>query len=123
MIILQPRRCKICNNDFVDSNVHRKYCTKECGLIARQKRWLAWDRKKNNRDAGKKYSCFICKKEIIKVLKHIVAYPSKKEPRRTKDGYPSEFAYDEFAYKRMVNSYRDALKQLIKDIKEWNSGE
>lgn len=29
-------------------------------------------------------------------------------PRSTEDGYPTEFVYDEFAYKRIVDSYRKA---------------
>lgn len=49
-----------------------------------------------------------------KVIKIIVDYPPKGSPRRTKDGYPHEMSYDEFAYKRMVDSYRDALKGILR---------
>ncbi len=42
-------------------------------------------------------------------LEAIRDYPQK-GGRRTDDGYPSEVVYDEFAYRRMVNSYRDAAK-------------
>ncbi len=47
-----------------------------------------------------------------KAIQKIISYPEKGMPRRTKDGYPSEVVYDEHAYKRMVNSYRDALKEI-----------
>ena len=49
-----------------------------------------------------------------KMIKKIIDYPEKGGPRRTKDGYPSEIAYDEYAYKRMVDSYRTALKEILK---------
>lgn len=35
-------------------------------------------------------------------------YPPKKSKRRTKDGYPLEFVYDEWAYRRVIDSYREA---------------
>lgn len=38
-------------------------------------------------------------------LQTIRDYPVKPEDR-TEDGYPTEVAYDEFAYKRIVDSYR-----------------
>lgn len=56
-------------------------------------------------------------KGIRKALKDVIAYPEKGHPRRTKDGYPSELAYDEFAYKRIVNSFRDALKEILEEYK------
>lgn len=43
-------------------------------------------------------------------LEAIRDYPRKGEPRRTKDGYPAEVCYDEFAYKRIVDSYRDIAR-------------
>ncbi len=55
---------------------------------------------------------------IKKVLKQIIGYPDKKNPRRTENGYPSELFYDDFAYERMVDSYRNALKELLKNIEE-----
>ena len=54
---------------------------------------------------------------IKKAIQQIISYPKKGEPRRTKDGYPSEFAYDDYAYKRMVNSFRDALKKVLRDYR------
>lgn len=49
-----------------------------------------------------------------KMIKKIIDYPEKGNTRRTKDGYPSEMVYDEYAYKRMVDSYRDALKGILR---------
>ena len=57
------------------------------------------------------------KQEIKKVIKEIIDYPPKGNSRRTKDGYPLELICDEFAYKRMVNTYRDALGNLLRKIK------
>ena len=54
---------------------------------------------------------------IRKAIKQVIGYPPKGHPRRTKNGYPSEFDYDRFAYERMVRSVRDALKQILKDYK------
>ncbi len=42
-------------------------------------------------------------------LEAIRDYPQE-GGRRTEDGYPSEVVYDEFAYRRMVNSYRAAAE-------------
>jgi len=33
--------------------------------------------------------------------------------RVTKEGYPSEIVYDQFAYERIVDSYRDQAKDLL----------
>ena len=52
-----------------------------------------------------------------KAIKKIISYPEKGMPRRTKDGYPLEVVHDEFAYKRMVDSYRDALKEILRGEK------
>ena len=51
-----------------------------------------------------------------KAIRQVINYPTKKQGRRTEDGYPLEFSYDEFAYKRMIDSIRDALKEIIKDF-------
>ncbi len=51
--------------------------------------------------------------EMLEVLKGILEYPREGNPRRSVDGYPAELAYDEFAYKRMVDSYRDAARAAI----------
>jgi len=49
---------------------------------------------------------------IRDALRQIIGFPPKGYPRRTKDGYPLEFIYDEWAYKRMVRSYRDVLRDF-----------
>jgi len=49
-----------------------------------------------------------------KAIQEVISYPEKGSPRRSKDGYPSEVSYDEFAYKRMVDSYRDVLKEILR---------
>lgn len=41
-------------------------------------------------------------------LEAIRDYPKEGHDRRDEEGYPREFVYDEFAYKRMVDSFRDA---------------
>ena len=51
--------------------------------------------------------------EIKKAIQEVIDYPTKEQGRRTEDGYPTEFAYDEFAYKRIVDSYRRALKNIL----------
>jgi len=56
-------------------------------------------------------------KEIRSALRGVIAYPDKNDPRRTKDGYPLEIIYDVFAYKRIVRSYREALKEILRDYK------
>jgi transketolase C-terminal domain/subunit len=40
-------------------------------------------------------------------------YPPSGHPRRTGDGYPAEVVYDEFAYKRVVDTYRSALSHAL----------
>ncbi len=42
-------------------------------------------------------------------LEAIRDYPQE-GGRRTDDGYPSEVLYDEFAYRRMVNGYRETAE-------------
>lgn len=54
---------------------------------------------------------------IRKALKQVISYPTKKQGRRTYDGYPLEFCYDKFAYKRMIDSVRDALRAILKEFK------
>ena len=53
-------------------------------------------------------------KGMRKAIKQVIGYPPK-GGRRTKDGYPAEFFYDEWAYRRMVDSVRDALKRILKE--------
>jgi len=43
-------------------------------------------------------------------LKAILEYPKKGNSKRAKDGYPSEVVYDEFAYRRIVDTYRTAAR-------------
>ena len=54
---------------------------------------------------------------IKKAIRKVIFYPKKNHPRRTENGYPEELIYDQFAYERMVDSYRDALRQILKDYK------
>ena len=54
---------------------------------------------------------------IRKAIRKVASYPTKKQGRRTDDGYSEEMVYDEFAYKRMVDSYRIALKKILKEFK------
>ena len=67
-------------------------------------------------EAPVKPACERCK-WIEKQLKKVIAYPTKAQGRRTKDGYPSELIYDEYRYKRMIDSFRQALKDILKDSK------
>jgi hypothetical protein len=57
-------------------------------------------------------------KKLVKALRQIIDYPNPGVSRCTEDGYPTEFAYDEFAYRRIIDSYRDALTKAIKDTKK-----
>lgn len=54
---------------------------------------------------------------LRKAIKQVIAYPPKDHPRRTKNGFPIEFSYDQWAYERMVTSVRDALKKILKEYK------
>ncbi len=51
--------------------------------------------------------------QLRKALRQIVGYPTGGHCRRTEDGYPVEVDYDEFAYKRMVDSFRDAITRAL----------
>ncbi len=48
-------------------------------------------------------------KHMREVLEAIRDYPLP-DGRRTDDGYPAEVIYDEYAYRRMVDSYRAAAE-------------
>lgn len=50
--------------------------------------------------------------ELRKALATIRDYPSA-DGRRTEDGYPLEVVYDEFAYRRIVDSYRAAAEAAL----------
>jgi hypothetical protein len=69
-------------------------------------------------DAIKAYNpeggCSNCD-DLIEAMEQVIAYPEEGSPRRTDDGYPSEFAYDRFAYERVVDSLRNALREIIKE--------
>lgn len=54
-------------------------------------------------------------RKLRKSIKKFIAYPPNGHPRRTNDGYPEEFTYDEYAYKRMVDSFREALTKVLKE--------
>jgi len=58
------------------------------------------------------------RKELKAAIESITHYPPKGNNRRTEDGYPSEISYDEYAYKRMVDSYRSALEELLVSVDE-----
>lgn len=51
--------------------------------------------------------------EATKRLEAIRDYPKKGDSRRTEDGYPLEIVYDEFAYRRMVDSYREVAVSFL----------
>ena len=36
----------------------------------------------------------------------------------TESGYPEEIAYDEFAYNRIVDSYREAARKILQSLEE-----
>lgn len=52
-------------------------------------------------------------KRMREALEYMRDYPKEGMPRRTKDGYPSEFVYDEYAYRRMVDSFREACRRAL----------
>lgn len=54
---------------------------------------------------------------IKKALRSLRSYPQKGKPRRTKNGYPSEIVYDQFAYERMVRSFRSAITNILSEFK------
>jgi len=56
--------------------------------------------------------------EIKEDLQSIIEYPPKGHKLRTEDGYPFEIIYDRFAYKRMVDSYRKAVREVLRKMEE-----
>ena len=54
--------------------------------------------------------------EARKILRAMIAYPPKGSPRRTRRGYPSEVVYDQYTYERMVTSYRDAARLVLRAL-------
>jgi len=57
-------------------------------------------------------------KELRAAIQSIIDYPPNGSNRRTDDGYPLEVSYDEYAYKRMVDSYRSGLEELLVAVDE-----
>lgn len=43
---------------------------------------------------------------LVEALESIRDFPREGYGRRTEDGYPMEMVYDQFAYERLVDSYR-----------------
>lgn len=56
-------------------------------------------------------------KRLRSYLEAIRDYPRKGQGCRTKDGYPAEVCYDEFAYKRIVGTYRDTAKAALARVR------
>ncbi len=54
------------------------------------------------------------KKSAKRILKDLIVWPPKENERRTEDGYPQELIYDDFAYFRMVDFYREHMKAVLK---------
>lgn len=52
-------------------------------------------------------------KKVRRVLREIASYPPPGHDRRDADGYPVELVYDELAYRRMVDSYRRAIRGVL----------
>ena len=53
------------------------------------------------------------KKGAKRILKDLIAWPPKGYDRRTEDGYPQELIYDDFAYFRMVDFYREHMAEVL----------
>jgi len=76
-------------------------------------------------DDGEKKWCGLCQQErraakaeatasrYREALEAIRDFPGQDYPRRTDDGYPEEVEYDEFAYCRMVDMYREAAREAL----------
>ena len=58
-------------------------------------------------------------RDSIEALTIIATYPPV-GGRRTEDGYPSEVVYDEYAYKRIIDSYRRVANTALADL--WAAG-
>lgn len=55
---------------------------------------------------------------IRKAIQQVIDYPIVEQGRRDKDGYPTEFVYDEYAYKRVIDSARSALRTILNEFKD-----
>lgn len=78
------------------------------------------DREEGMKEQNKAYLKWISgyRKELKLAIESIISYPPEDSNRRTDDGYPLEVCYDEYAYKRMVDSYRSALEELLVVVDE-----
>ena len=56
-------------------------------------------------------------RRAIERLEQIANYPLEGHGRRTDEGYPSEVIYDQFAYERIVDTYRDAIRDIANELK------
>jgi hypothetical protein len=52
---------------------------------------------------------------LVKRVRGVIRWPPKSYDRRDDEGYPTEIAYDEYAYKRLVDTYREALTKILAD--------
>lgn len=64
--------------------------------------------------------CAVCEAwkqydNVIGALTAIRDFPKEDYKRRTADGYPSEIVFDEWAYRRLVDNYREAAKAGLKN--------
>lgn len=50
-------------------------------------------------------------------IRQVISYPPKGHPRRAKNGFPTEFIYDRWAYERMISSIRDGLETILTEFK------
>jgi len=55
---------------------------------------------------------------IRKGIQQVIDYPTEETGCCDKDGYPEEFMYDEFAYKRIVDSFREGLRNILDEFKD-----
>lgn len=53
---------------------------------------------------------------VIRGLEWIRDYPTEADGRRDDDGYPLEVVYDEYAYRRIVDTYRESASNILKGI-------
>ena len=70
------------------------------------------DRKQMNMGHNKRLTRLKC------TLRKIAEYPPEGHDRRSWDGFPSEIEYDEFAYKRIVSSFRNAINDVLAEAEK-----
>jgi hypothetical protein len=59
------------------------------------------------------HEAYARQEELQKALADIRDFPKPGTSRRTDEGYPLEIDYDDFAYKRIVDSYREAAARAL----------